>query len=75
MEKQIKEQQIYLLANRTRSTSFRANRTRLYLPSIACMLLDVLRGIGLEGTDLAQACPYAHLSWRAVADLRAPPAS
>jgi len=100
MENRIKEQQLYLFADRTSSTSFRANQTRLYFSSIAYLLLEALRRIGLAGTDMAQAlcstirtrllkigarirvtvrriwvamaqaCPYAQLFRRAVANLR-----
>jgi len=55
MENRIKEQQLYLFADRTSSTSFRANQTRLYFSSIAYLLLEALRRIGLKGTDMAQA--------------------
>ena len=55
MENRIKEQQLYLFADRTSCTSFRANQTRLYFSSIAYLLLEALRRIGLKGTDMAQA--------------------
>ena len=55
MENRIKEQQLYLFADRTSSTSFRANQTRLYFSSIAYLLLEALRRVGLKGTDMAQA--------------------
>ena len=100
MENRIKEQQLHLFADRTSSTSFRANQTRLYFSSIAYLLLEALRRVGLEGTDMAQAlcvtirtrllkigarirvtvrriwvamaqaCPYAQVFRRAVANLR-----
>lgn len=100
MENRIKEQQLYLFADRTSSSSFRANQTRLYFSSIAYLLLEALRRIGLAGTDMAQAlcstirtrllkigarvrvtvrriwvamaqaCPYAQLFRRVVANLR-----
>jgi len=100
MENRIKEQQLYLFADRTSSSSFRANQTRLYFSSIAYLLLEALRRVGLQGTDMAQAlcvtirtrllkigarirvtvrriwvamaqaCPYAQLFRRAVANLR-----
>lgn len=100
MENRIKEQQLYLFADRTSSSSFRANQTRLYFSSIAYLLLEALRRVGLAGTDLAhalcctirskllkigarirvtvrriwvamaEACPYAQLFRRAVANLR-----
>jgi len=55
MENRIKEQQLHLFADRTSSTTFRANQTRLYFSSIAYLLLDALRRVGLAGTDMAQA--------------------
>jgi len=55
MENRIKEQQLYLFADRTSSSSFRANQTRLYFSSIAYLLLEALRRLGLRGTDLARA--------------------
>lgn len=55
MENRIKEQQLYLFADRTSSTSFRANQIRLYFSSIAYLLMSALRRIGLEGTELAKA--------------------
>ena len=100
MENRIKEQQLYLFADRTSSSSFRANQTRLYFSSIAYLLLEALRRVGLKGTDMAhalcstirtrllkigarirvtvrriwvamaQACPYAMLFRRVVANLR-----
>jgi hypothetical protein len=100
MENRIKEQQLYLFADRTSSSSFRANQTRLYFSSIAYLLLEALRRVGLAGTDMAhalcstirtrllkigarirvtvrkiwvamaQACPYAQLFRRIVANLR-----
>ena len=55
MENRVKEQQLYLFADRTSSTSFRANQTRLYFSSMAYLLLEALRRIGLKGTEMAQA--------------------
>lgn len=55
MENRIKEQQLYLFADRTSSSSFRANQTRLYFSSIAYLLLEALRRVGLAGTDMARA--------------------
>ncbi len=54
MENRIKEQQLFLFADRS-STSFQANQTRLYCSSMAYLLLDALRRLGLRGTDLARA--------------------
>ncbi len=55
MENRIKEQQLFLFADRTSSGSFRANQTRLYFSSMAYLLLDALRRVGLRGTDMARA--------------------
>ena len=55
MENRIKEQQLFLFADRTSSSSFRANQTRLYFSSMAYLLLDTLRRVGLRGTDMARA--------------------
>ncbi len=55
MENRIKEQQLYLFADRTSSSSFRANQTRLYFSSMAYLLLEALRRLGLRGTELARA--------------------
>jgi hypothetical protein len=55
MENRIKEQQLYLFADRTSSSSFRANQIRLYFSSVAYLLMSALRRIGLKGTDFARA--------------------
>jgi hypothetical protein len=55
MENRIKEQQLYLFADRTSCATMRANQTRLWFSSVAYMLLEALRRMGLKGTDLAQA--------------------
>jgi len=55
MENRIKEQQLFLFADRTSSSSFRANQTRLYFSSMAYLLIDSLRRVGLRGTDMARA--------------------
>jgi len=55
MENRIKEQQLYLYADRTSCHEFLANQFRLLLSSAAYLLVETLRRIGLEGTDLAQA--------------------
>jgi hypothetical protein len=100
METRIMEQQLYLFADRTSSSSSRATPPRLYFSSIAYLLLEALRRIGLVGTDMAralcstirtrllkigariritvrriwvamaQACPYAQIFRRVVANLR-----
>jgi hypothetical protein len=55
MENRIKEQQLHLFADRTSAGTMRANQIRLFFSSIAYVLLDTLRRLGLCGTDLAQA--------------------
>lgn len=50
MENRIKEQQLYLFADRTSCTSFLANQFRLMLSSMAYVLVDGLRRLGLQGT-------------------------
>jgi hypothetical protein len=55
MENRIKEQQLYLFADRTSCATMRANQLRLYFSSIAYLLLSALRRHGLEGTALAGA--------------------
>ena len=55
MENRIKEQQMGLFADRTSSSFFFANQLRLWLSSVAYVLLSELRRIGLKGTELARA--------------------
>lgn len=55
MENRIKEQQLYLFADRTSSHTMRANQLRLYFSTIAYVLLNELRRVGLRGTQLARA--------------------
>jgi hypothetical protein len=55
MENRIKEQQLHLFADRTSAATMRANQIRLFCSSIAYILLDSLRRLGLAGTELAQA--------------------
>lgn len=51
----IKEQQLYLFADRTSCHSMRANQLRLWFASAAYVLLAALRQYGLKGTSLQQA--------------------
>ncbi len=51
MENRIKEQQLYLFADRTSTATMRANQIRLYFSSIAYLLMQSLRRIGLDGTE------------------------
>lgn len=55
MENRIKEQQLYLFADRTSCATMRANQLRLWFSSIAYTLLAALRRLGLAGTDLDRA--------------------
>jgi hypothetical protein len=55
MENRIKECQIDLFADRTSTATMRANQLRLWFASMAFVLVDSLRRIGLPTTDLADA--------------------
>lgn len=55
MENRIKEQQLYLFADRTSARLMRVNQLRLWLSSIAYLLLDEIRRTALTGTALARA--------------------
>ena len=55
MENRIKEQQLYLFATRTSGRLMRVNQIRLWLSSVAYVLLNELRRLGLAGTSLATA--------------------
>lgn len=55
MESRIKEQQLYLYADRTSCHEFPANQFRLMLSSAAYLLVEALRRMALKETDLAQA--------------------
>ncbi len=55
MENRIKEQQLYLFADRTSAQTMRANQLRLWFSSMAYTLLVALRQRGLAGTTLEKA--------------------
>jgi hypothetical protein len=55
MENRIKEQQLMLFADRTSCATMRANQIRLYLSTVAYLVLRALREYGLRGTEMAQA--------------------
>ena len=55
MENQIKQQQLDLFADRTSCHKWYANQFRLLMSSMAYILLEALRRIGLKGTKLAHA--------------------
>jgi hypothetical protein len=61
-ENRIKEQQLHLFADRTSARTMRANQIRLFFSSMAYVLLEALRRLGLSGTELAEAqCPTIRL--------------
>jgi hypothetical protein len=55
MENRIKECQMDLFADRTSTGTMMANQLRLWFASMAFVLVDSLRRIGLQATDLADA--------------------
>jgi hypothetical protein len=55
MENRIKEQQLYLFADRTSSATMRANQLRLWFSSVAYVLLHELRQRALGSSELARA--------------------
>jgi Transposase DDE domain group 1 len=52
-ENRIKEQQLHLFADRTSARTMRANQIRVFFSSIAYVLLEAWRRLGLAGTELA----------------------
>ncbi len=55
MENRIKEQQLMLFADRTSTNKMQSNQVRLYFSSLAYMLVQSLRRLGLAGTEMAKA--------------------
>jgi hypothetical protein len=55
MENRIKEQQLDMFADRTSTGTMRANQLRLWLSSVAYVLVNELRRVGLKGTEMARA--------------------
>lgn len=55
MENRIKEQQLDLYADRTSTATMRANQLRLWFSTLAYLLLNQLRRVGLAGTEWARA--------------------
>lgn len=55
MENRIKEQQLHLFADRTSCATMRANQLRLYLSTVAYMVLRAVRQFGLSNTEMARA--------------------
>ena len=54
MENRIKEQQLCLFADRTSTRWMRSNQIRLWLSSLAYVLVSGLRRLGLSGTSMAR---------------------
>lgn len=55
MENRIKEQQLYLFADRTSTHNMRSNQLRLLFSTMAYLLHHALREFGLAGTEMAKA--------------------
>lgn len=55
MENRIKEQQLMLFAARTSTKKMHSNQVRLYFSSLAYVLVQALRRLGLAGTEMAKA--------------------
>jgi hypothetical protein len=55
MENRIKEQQLWLFADRTSCGTMRANQLRLWFSSVSYTLIQALRRLGLKGTKLEKA--------------------
>lgn len=55
MENRIKETQLDLFSDRTSATLMKANQLRLWLSSVAYVVMNELRRVALGGTDLEQA--------------------
>jgi hypothetical protein len=55
MENRIKECQLDLDADRTSAATMRANQLRLWLSSLAYVLMEGVRRLGLAGTELSDA--------------------
>ena len=55
MENRIKENQLWLFADRTSTALLRSNQLRLWFSSLAYMLLVLVRRFGLQGTQHARA--------------------
>jgi hypothetical protein len=55
MENRIKEQQMDFYSDRTSTGTMRANQLRLWFSILAYLLVNQLRRVGLEGTELARA--------------------
>ena len=60
MENRIKEQQLDLFADRTSCHRWWPNQFRLLLSSLAYMLLEAIRRLALQGTELAVMLPVGN---------------
>ena len=57
MENRIKDCQLDLFANRMSAHAYKANQLRLLLAAFAYVLIDGIRRVALEKTNLAKAVP------------------
>lgn len=55
MENRIKEQQLHLFADRTSTGRMKSNQLRLWFSSMAYVMMNELRRVGLRGTQLKNA--------------------
>jgi hypothetical protein len=55
MENRIKEQQLYMFADRTSTHWIPSNQLRLYFASFAYVIMETLRRLTLVGTEMAKA--------------------
>jgi hypothetical protein len=55
MENRIKEQQLELFADRTSAATMKANQLRLWFSSVAYVMMNEIRRLGLTGTTMEQA--------------------
>ncbi len=55
MENRIKEQQLALFADQTSTHYLKSNQLRLWLSSVAYLLMNELRRVGLAETEMAEA--------------------
>jgi Transposase DDE domain group 1 len=55
MENRIKEQKLFMFANRVSCSTMRANQIRLCLATVGYILMRALRQFGLQHTEMAQA--------------------
>jgi hypothetical protein len=55
MENRIKEQQLCLFADRTSTHWLRSNQLRVWLSGIAYIMLNAMRALALNGTEMARA--------------------